>query len=68
MQRELVWMKKDDPCGCSPVGNPLFSHGQLSLTIEKALDIAEENSPTPAPFAHEPGPVSGNADSPAGFP
>ena len=22
MQRELVWMKKDDPCGCSPVGNP----------------------------------------------
>ena len=27
-------------------GIPLFSHGQLSLTIEKALDIAEENSPT----------------------
>ena len=46
MQRELVWMKKMILVVVLLSGIPLFSHGQLSLTIEKALDIAEENSPT----------------------
>lgn len=68
MQRELVWMKKMILVVVLLSGIPLFSHGQLSLTIEKALDIAEENSPTLRRSHHEPGPVSGNADSPAGFP
>ena len=46
MQRELVWMKKMILVVVLLSGIPLFSHGQLALTIEKALDIAEENSPT----------------------
>ena len=46
MQRELLWMKKMVLTVLVLLGVPLASHGQLSLTIEKALDIAEENSPT----------------------
>lgn len=39
-------MKKMIPVIVALLGIPLVSHGQMSLTIEKALDIAEENSPT----------------------
>lgn len=46
MQRELLLMKKIMLAVIFLLGMPLLSHGQLSLTIDKALDIAEENSPT----------------------
>lgn len=46
MQRELLLMKKMILTIVVLLGVPLIAHGQLSLTIEKALDIAEENSPT----------------------
>ena len=46
MQRELLLMKKMILTIAVLLGVPLTVHGQLSLTIEKALDIAEENSPT----------------------
>lgn len=39
-------MRKMIPVIVALLGIPLVSHGQMSLTIEKALDIAEENSPT----------------------
>ena len=46
MQRELLLMKKMILAIVVLLGVPLAARGQLSLTIEKALDIAEENSPT----------------------
>lgn len=45
MQRELLSMKKTvlAALACTVLAAPAF--GQVSLTIEKAMDIAEENSP-----------------------
>lgn len=45
MQRELLTIKRTVLAACACFGLCLPSYGQLSLTIEKAMDIAEENSP-----------------------
>lgn len=45
MQRKLPTIKRTILAACACFGLCLPSYGQLSLTIEKAMDIAEENSP-----------------------
>lgn len=45
MQRELLTIKRTVLAACACFGLCLPSYGQLSLTLEKAMDIAEENSP-----------------------
>lgn len=42
--------------------------GQVSLTIEKAMDIAEEHSPSLLPFPPESGTLSAELGCTAGFP
>ena len=49
------------------LGGYVSSQGQVSLTIEKAMDIAEAHSP-PAPFPHESGTLSAELGCTAGFP
>ena len=46
MQRELLRMKKMLLTVLVLLGVPLASHGQLSLTIEKALDIGLPSNPS----------------------
>ncbi|RHJ84795.1 TolC family protein [Parabacteroides sp. AM08-6] len=47
MQRELLSIKKTVLAAVACLGLSVVpAYGQLSLTIEKAMDIAEENSPT----------------------
>ena len=38
--------EKDDPCGCSPVGNPSVFPRTTVTDHREGIDIAEENSPT----------------------
>lgn len=46
MQINLISVKKMALVAVVFWGLPLTSHGQTSLTIDKAMDIAEENSPS----------------------
>lgn len=46
MQRELLSVKKVILAAVAFCGISFSSYGQLSLTIEKAMDIAEKNSPS----------------------
>lgn len=46
MQRELPSIKRTLLLAACCLGLSAAAHGQLSLTIEKAMDIAEGNSPT----------------------
>ena len=61
-----VW--NDDPCGCSPVGNTSVFPRTTVTDHREGIGYSRREQSDPAPFAHEPGPVSGNADCPAGFP
>ena len=46
IRRELLSMKKIILTAAVCLGGYVSSQGQVSLTIEKAMDIAEEHSPS----------------------
>ena len=68
IRRELLSMKKIMLTAAVCLGVSVPSQGQVSLTIEKAMDIAEEHSPSPTPFPHEPGTLSAEPGCTASFP